>query len=316
MTLRAFGNMSQDEAREALGIPDEVVAQPVVDLGDLTYPGNASKLLSVKATEDGLEFRFLTSGDATAALGYTPTSITGLTGTQSASAIRTGLSLVPGTDIQAYDADLAAIAALVSAANKIPYATGVGTWALADFTSFGRSLVDDADAAAGRTTLGLGTAATQNTGTSGATVPMCNAGASITGDWNVSGLFGATQDTRNFYDPYDASFRGLFQSINGFRFQSNTPTTLFDLTTSVANFTVDIQRSGTKVVGTRKTGWSTATGTAARATYATYTSPTISNPPTQAEVQAIADHLQIISRTLKALIDDLHGTAGHGLIGT
>lgn len=39
-------------------------------------------------------------------------------------------------------------------------------------TSAGRDLLDDASAADQRTTLGLGTAATQDTGTSGATVPL------------------------------------------------------------------------------------------------------------------------------------------------
>lgn len=53
------------------------------------------------------------------------------------------------------------------------------------------------------------------------------------------------------------------------------------------------------------TGWTTITGTATKGGWGTYVAPTISNPPTQTEVQAIADSLQDVAETLKALKDAL-----------
>ena len=86
--------------------------------------------------------------------------VAGGTGASTASAARTALGLAIGTNVQAYDAALGSLAGLSWVADRYPYATGADTFAMGTITAAGRAILDDADAAAQRTTLGLGALAT------------------------------------------------------------------------------------------------------------------------------------------------------------
>ncbi|MFH0779656.1 MAG: tail fiber domain-containing protein [Parcubacteria group bacterium] len=86
----------------------------------------------------------------------------GGTGASNASAAQTNLGLAIGTNVQAYDIELAAIAGLVSATTGLPYFTGNGTATLASLSSFGTSLIDDDNSTVAQSTLGLGTISIQN----------------------------------------------------------------------------------------------------------------------------------------------------------
>lgn len=66
------------------------------------------------------------------------------------------------TDAQPLDATLTALAGVTVSSDQLIYATAADTFSTTSLTSFGRSIIDDSDAATARTTLGLGSIATQN----------------------------------------------------------------------------------------------------------------------------------------------------------
>jgi len=110
------------------------------------------------------------------------------------SAIQTQIDAKQNTD-----AELTAIAGLTSAADKGIQFTGSGTAATYDLTAAGKALLDDADASAQRTTLGLGTIATQNANN------VSISGGSVTGLGDPSSTSDAA--TKNYVDQAVAGLR-------------------------------------------------------------------------------------------------------------
>ncbi len=97
-----------------------------------------------------------TAADAMTAIGMSLPGQSIVTAATAAAA-RTALGVAIGTDVMGYDAELAAIAGLVSEADRGIYFTGSGTASLFTLTAFARTLLDDATAAAARATLGVST---------------------------------------------------------------------------------------------------------------------------------------------------------------
>jgi hypothetical protein len=167
--LSAFVKTLMDDADASTFLTTLGVSTFIKTLLDDANAAAARTTLDVPATTDllapdGTTLEQSGSTIRIKALGITDAQVAaankdGVAGTASMRTLGTGSAQAAAGNDSRFatptDAELAAIAGLTSAADKLPYFTGSGTASLADLTAAGRALLDDAAASNQRTTLGL-----------------------------------------------------------------------------------------------------------------------------------------------------------------
>jgi len=166
--VRATLNLGDMALQNAANVA--ITGGSVAGITDITIAdgGTGSSTASGARTNLGLGTIATQNSNSVAITGGSVTGITditiadGGTGSSTASGARTNLGLVIGTDVQAWDNTLQQFSTFGTVADRLFYSAGVDAYGETSLTTYGRSLIDDVDAATARTTLGLGTMAVQN----------------------------------------------------------------------------------------------------------------------------------------------------------
>lgn len=144
LTFSVFGGGTTYTAGDGLVLSSSEFSVQTVDSGRITV-GASGIDLATTAVSPGTYKSVTVDTYGRVTAGTSPTTLAGY-----------GI-----TDAQGLDATLTALAGVTVSADQVIYADGADSFATAALTAFARTLLDDADAATARGTLGLGTMATQ-----------------------------------------------------------------------------------------------------------------------------------------------------------
>lgn len=117
-------------------------------------------------------------------------------------------------NVSAIDATVVAFAALTFSADTMLYATGADSFAVGTLTSFARTILDDADAATARTTLGLGNVDNTSDATKNAASVTLTNKTLTSPTINGAALSGTITGTPNFTGPPTISGSAIWTTGN------------------------------------------------------------------------------------------------------
>jgi hypothetical protein len=165
---------------------------------------------------------------------------------QTVSEVQATLSLEVGTDVQAFDADLSALAELTSAANKVPYFTGSETAGLLDFLDQDTMSSDSATAVASQQSIKAYVDTEVAAAAPAGLVPTARAKVTNGGSAALAESTGVTSVNRTGTGVIDVVLANTMSSANYviFAMAENTDAFMNITAQSTTGFTIKTDNSG------------------------------------------------------------------------